>query len=88
MTLCSHADHIELADRIEGVRGVLRDRQLVGAPAVVPELRPDRLLRQLPQPARVAQRERIRARGRALGRARGRLDWCYVDEVAFVVEAR
>jgi hypothetical protein len=88
MTLCSHADQIELPDRIDGVRGVLRVRQLVDAPAHVPELRPDRLLRQLPQPARVAPRERIRARGRTLGRARGRLDWCYVDEVALVVEAR
>jgi hypothetical protein len=51
--ICSHTASIELTElggdrRVPGVPG---DRRHVGAPAHVPDLRPDRVLRQLPAPA-------------------------------------
>src|SRR4051794_30813686 len=51
------------------LRGVPGYWQLLGPLAHVPELRADRLLRQLAQPARVAPRARIGTRDRALRRA-------------------
>src|SRR5215216_1350253 len=53
------------------VRGVPGQRRLMGAPPNVPELRPDRLLRQLAEPTRFEARAGDGARDRALGRAGG-----------------
>src|SRR5688500_18221210 len=46
----------------------------MGAPPNVPELRPDRLLRQLAEPTRVEARAGDGARDRALGRAGGAVE--------------
>ncbi|CAA9477227.1 MAG: hypothetical protein AVDCRST_MAG30-546, partial [uncultured Solirubrobacteraceae bacterium] len=53
-----------------GVRGVPEDRRLVDAPARVPDLREDRLLRRLAQPPRDRPRARDGASDHPLRRAR------------------
>ena len=68
-------DHAARAARDDRrLRGMPRERRHLGAPADVPELRADRVLRQLAQPARIAPRARDRARDRSLGRAGGGLE--------------
>ena len=74
---CPHLDSID-ADRVaaidRGMRGLPRHRRGLGASAHVPDLRPDRLLRQLPEPAREQARRRQRASDRSFRRARRGLE--------------
>src|SRR5712691_2364246 len=57
-----------------GVRGVLADRGFLGSPAVVPDLRPRRLLRSVKEPACHEALSRDRAPPDPVGRARRGLD--------------
>ena len=70
------------------LRGVPRERLAVGAPAHVPDLRPDRLLRQL---ARTATRPRTtRQTGHPIIRSAEPGEdwsWCYEDELMFRLRA-
>ena len=85
-----HLDQIELLelpDPIDGCAECLPSGSQ-GFTCALPELRPDRLLRQLAQSARVARRA---PSGHAVARSAEPGEdwsWCYVDEVAFAVEAR
>ena len=70
--ICSHTASLELTElpeAIAGVPGVPGDRRHVGAPAHVPDLRPDRVLRQLPAPACLGPRPHLAASDRPLRRA-------------------
>jgi len=77
MTACSHLDQIEfleLPEPVEGCAECLASDGTLGAPAHVPELRADRLLRQLAEPPRVSTRGYDRARDRPVGRAGGGME--------------
>ena len=59
---------------VAGLRGVPEDRRPLGPSPALPDVRQDRLLRLLAQPARQQARGRRRASDRALGRARRGLE--------------
>ena len=69
---CAHidADHDRAAGQAPRVRGVRQDRRALGAPADVPAVRRDALLRQLTQPSREQACARDRASGDRLRRTR------------------
>ena len=75
------------ARRRARVRGVPEDRRPLGAPAHVPDLRQDRLLRLVAQPARQPPRARgVHPILRSIEPGED-WSWCAVDEIMFVLRA-
>ena len=90
MATCTHLDQIivDRPDRVDGCEDCLKIGGTMGAPAGVPHLRPHRLLRFLAQPPRQPTRGESDHPIVTSVEPGEYWSYCYVDNVAFVLETR